>query len=241
MKTLIHVVLLTCGLGAYGQKVADIDLTQHLPTSRLIQQSTLPKECEAPQFTNSDGAIVSQDGRPEVELQLNILNGGAFAFGDRIRSQVVMRNIGTRAVEIPWTADPQIGSPRAGSLQHEYGLGWFEVGINRKDGSTIRLESESVSNFLYSSPSAPGTALRLEPGQWIVARFDFLLEQDRKLSSRPHLERGNTDLVIHWRQALHRWQRDNCKIETEYYSYDHKEETKPVRIEIWERPFDVIP
>lgn len=105
------------------------------------------------------------------------------------------------------------------------GLKWKSKTSTRRG---IRLESESVSSFLYSSPSAPGTSLRLEPGQWIVARFDFILEADYKSSVGRHLRSGKADIVLRWRQALDTWRREGCKIETGYYNYDYGAEAKPV-------------
>lgn len=216
-----------CCLECSWQKIADIDLTQPPPSVRLHQAGIVPKECGAPEYVNSDGAIVSSKGRFQLIPQLMILNGKTFRLGDRVKGEVLMRNIGPDAVEIPWTVDPQISIPRVGSLQHDYDLGRFEVEIKNQHAAGIRLESESVSSFLYSSPS-PGTSLRLEPGQWIVARFDFILEADYKSSVGRHLRSGKADIVLRWRQALDTWRRESCKIETGYYNYDYGAEAKPV-------------
>jgi hypothetical protein len=153
----------------------------------------------------------------------------------------LLRNVGSESVEIPRTVDPQISSSKASSLEHDYELGWFEVEVKDKNSSSIRLESESVSSFLYSSPTAPGTSLQLEPGQWIVAKFDFILEEDHKSSAGQLLKSGNADVTVRWRQALYTRRREDCKVETGYYNYNYETESKPVVLELWQLPFPLVP
>jgi len=38
-----------------------------------------------------------------------------------------MRNVGSEAVVIPWSVDPEILIPSPDAVQHEYELGWFEL------------------------------------------------------------------------------------------------------------------
>jgi len=233
--------ILATALTVHGQQIAEIDLTQPVPPSRLIHQSLVPKECDTPNFTNSDGEIVSSNNSSHLTLQLKVLNGETFSLGERVKGEVVVRNVGSEEVRIPWTIDPDLSTPKVGSLQHDYDVGWFEVEFKNKDASGVRLESGSVSNFLHSSPSAPGTSLQLEPGQWVVAKFDFILEQDHKSSAGQRLKSGKADVTARWRHALYTWRREGCKIETGYFNYNYKTESKPVVVELWQRPFLVVP
>ncbi len=184
---------------------------------------------------------MNSKGRLQIVLQLQILNGKIFSLGDRVKGDVVVKNVGSEDVQIPWTMDPKIITPKVGSLQHDYDLGWFEVELKYKDASEIRLESESVSGFLYGSPTAPGTSLQLEPGQWIVAKFDFILEEDHKSSAGQRLKSGKAGVTVRWRQALYTWRREDCKVETGHYNYNYETESKPVVLELWQRPFPLVP
>jgi hypothetical protein len=74
-----------------------------------------------------------------------------------------------------------------------------------------------------------------------VARFDFILEDDRKSSAGRRLKSGKADITTRWRQALYTWRREGCKIEAGYFSYDYKTESNPVALDLWERPFPLVP
>jgi hypothetical protein len=173
MKTLGFLLLVTAGWNVYGQKIADIDPRNPRPPLDRSSKMWYRRSVELQNTSIPNGAVVSSKRRLQLNPKLAILNGKTFSLGDRVRGEVLMRNTGPDAVEIPWTVDSQISTPELGSLQRDYDSGWFEVEIKDQHAPGIRLESESVSSFLYSSPSAPETSLRLEPGQWIVARFDF--------------------------------------------------------------------
>jgi len=64
--------ILATALTVHGQQIAEIDLTQPVPPSRLIHQSLVPKECDTPNFTNSDGEIVSSNNSSHLTLQLKV-------------------------------------------------------------------------------------------------------------------------------------------------------------------------
>jgi|SRR5580704_2610515 hypothetical protein len=237
-RTVVYLVV-ALSLNAHSQKIDEIDLTRPSPAGPMLHSDVLPKECLSPEFTTSNGAIVTSVKHPSLEIQLTILNEKAFAIGDRVKAEVVMKNVGDDPFDIPWTFDPNVVAPDANSLQNEYEEGWFEVELKGKP--PIRLESESVSGYLYGSLTKSGTTLHLEPGQWIVAKFDFLMEQDSKMSALFHIGAGANDVLAHWRQVKHGWRRDGCKMESSYYSYDYAEETKPASIKVWNRPLTVIP
>jgi hypothetical protein len=194
-----------------------------------------------PEYVNSDGDIVSPKGSLELKLELSILNGTSFVPGDRVKSEVLLKNVGTEPVDLPWTVNPKIALPSPNSLQHEYEKGWFELELNGQHATGIRLFSESLSNSLYSSPSAPRTSLHLDPGQWIAARVDFILEEDHKSSVGRRVTSGKATVVARWRQARYTWKQEGCKIDMGYYSYRFKIDSKPTDVEVWERPFQLLP
>lgn len=233
MSRAVVYLVVAVSLNAHAQKIAEIDLTRPLPAVPMVRRDVVPKECTSPEFTTSDGAIVSS---VKLEIQLAILNEKAFAMGDRVKAEVVIKNVGDDQLDIPWTLDPNVIALDANSLQDESEEGWFEVELKGKP--PIRLEAESVSGYLYGSLTKPGTTLRLEPGQWIVGKFDFLMEQNRKMSAALfHIGEGTHDVLAHWRQVKHGWRREGCKMESSFYSYDYAEETKPASIKVWNRPF----
>jgi hypothetical protein len=179
MQTTARAPLACLMLGAslYAQKTAEIDLTQPPVPNHPVQQQVIPEDCVAPQYANSDGVIVNSNERQKLEIDVSLLNRKIFAPGDRVRAEIKMYNRGSEAIEIPWTTDSRLSSQNATATERQYDLGWFEAEIRAgPKASTVPLESESVSAFLYSSPSAPGTSLRLKPQESVVVKFDFILE-----------------------------------------------------------------
>src|SRR5207245_7030281 len=108
----------------------------------------------------------------------------------------LMRNVGLDAVVIPWSSDPQVSKRQSGVVQHAYEMGWFELELTGVGKTKVPLESESESSLLYSSQSNSKSSLRIEPGQWVIAKFKFLLEERQNLSVLLPLKAGKAKINV---------------------------------------------
>jgi|ERR1700674_240752 hypothetical protein len=215
-----------------AQQVAEIDLARHKPDKTEAQSVDVGLDgCGFPHYKNSDGVIVNADGRSKLKVELT-LPKEQFERGEIADGQVLMQNVGPDAILIPWSSDPQVSNRPRGAIQHEYEVGWFELELKGAGNVSVPLESESESIFLYSSDSNSRSSLRIEPGQWVIAKFKFLLEEKQKLSVSLPLKPGKAEISVKWRQARYTWHRDGCAVETGYFNYDLHQDAKPVSIEI---------
>jgi hypothetical protein len=217
----------------YGQQVAQIDLVAHQIPEQVASANsdTVLAGCESPSYKHSDGAILETEGRPKLTLEVALAKQIVHQ-GETVDAQVLMRNIGSEAVVIPWSVDPEIRKHSPDAVQHEYELGWFELELVAKNRRGVPLESESQTFFLGSSESNPQSKLRLEPGQWVTAKIRFAIDEKRHLSVLLPIKPGKAEVSAHWRQARYTWHRDGCTVETGYFSYDYQEDARPVSIEI---------
>jgi hypothetical protein len=217
---------------AHCQQIGNADLIRPKPHSQEVQPQNLGLDgCDFPHYTNSDGVIVDTERRSKIKLELT-LSKKTFRPGETVDGQVLMRNVGTDAIVIPWNPNSQLANRPSNVTQHEYEIGWFELELKGKGTLKIPLESESVSMFLYSSESDSRSTLRVEPGQWITAKLKFLLEEKQILSVLLPVKPGKAEIGVQWRQARYTWKRDGCAVQTGYFNYDYQQDTKAVGIEI---------
>jgi hypothetical protein len=217
----------------HGQQVAQIDLVAHQIPKQVASANsdTALAGCESPSYKHSDGAVLKTEGRPRLTLEVSPAKQIVHQ-GETVDAQVLMRNVGSEAVVIPWSVDPEIRKHLPDAVQHDYELGWFELELLAMNGRGVPLESESQTFPLGSSESNPQSKLRLEPGQWVTAKIRFAIDEKRNLSVLLPIKPGKAEVSAHWRQARYTWRRDGCTVETGYFSYDYKENASPVSIEI---------
>jgi hypothetical protein len=228
---LLSWVMLSVSL--HGQQVSEIDLVAHDVPNQVASANsdTALTGCESPFYNHSDGAIVKAEGRPKLSLELALAKQTIHR-GETVDGQVLLRNVGSEAVVIPWSVDPEIRKHPPDVAQHEYELGWFELELIAKNKQVVPLESESQIFSLGSSESDPESKLRLEPGQWVTAKIRFAIVEKRKLSVLLPIKPGQAEISAQWRQARYTWHRNGCTVETGYFSYDYQENARPVSIEI---------
>jgi hypothetical protein len=217
----------------HGQQVAQIDLVAHqIPKQVASADSDMALAgCESPSYKHLDGAILETKGRPKLTLELAPAKQ-IVRQHETVDAQVLVRNVGSEAVVIPWTVDPEIRKHSPDVVQHEYELGWFELELAAENGRGVPLESESQTFFLGSSESNPQSKLRLEPGQWVTAKIRFAIDEKRNLSVSLAIKPGKAEVSARWRQARYTWHRDGCTVETGYFSYDYQEDASLMSIEI---------
>src|ERR1700687_372549 len=167
----------------HGQQFAQIDLVAHqIPKQAAsVNSDTALGGCESPSYKHSDGAILKTEGRPKLMLEVALVKQIVHQ-GETVDAQVQMRNVGSEAVVIPWSVEPEIRKHSPDAVQHEYELGWFELELVAKNRRGVPLESESQTFFLGSSESNPQSKLRLEPGQWVTAKIRFAIDEKLNLS-----------------------------------------------------------
>lgn len=228
-KTLLLFVV-TLAINLHGQQVGEIDLVRHQSDS-TERDDVVPSGCDFPHYTNSDGVIVDTGKKPKLRVEL-VLSKNVFERRDTVEGKVVMQNIGPTAIAIPWSLDPRVGKRPKEVIQNEYEMGWFELELKGFGKVSVPLESGSESSPLYSSPSNPLTRLSIEPGQTVVIKLKFRLEEKRKLSALVEIKPGKAEIGAKWRQANFTWRRDGCAVQTGYFSYDYQEDVKPASVEI---------
>jgi len=143
-----------------------------------------------------------------------------------------MKNVGTDAVVIPWSSNPDVSKRPRGILRHEYEQGWFDAELTGSGKIRVPLETESVSMYLYSSPAVPGSTLTLQPGQWIVATTSFVIAEKHKCCARLPIETGRAGIKVEWRQVRYTWRRSGCTVKTGYFNYGYQEEQNAVDVDI---------
>jgi len=164
---------------------------------------------------------------------MSIPSGTTVKWGSKIESEIIMQNAGSATILLPWSTDPVTSKLVAGSSLNVYETGYFELEL-KKNGLTIPLESESESGFLYGANWGPESTLRLEPGQWIVAKFNFRLAQRQKLSVLFKRDLGKGTINVTWRQIRFTSNWITCNHQTGYHPYIYSEDVKPLDVNIVE-------
>lgn len=229
-RVLLFFLILT--FDVYAQQIGEINLVRPTQETQKIMAPDVGLDgCDSPRYTHSDGVIVNTERKSKLQLELT-LPKRTFHPGEIVDSQVVLRNVGMDALVIPWSVDPQVAKRPGNVTQHEYEIGSFELELRGAGKMRIPLESESESNFLYSSELNSTSGLRVEPGQWITAKFRFVMEQKRILSVILPMKAGKMEISVQWRQTRHTWKRDGCSVQAGYYNYEYQTDAKPIGIEM---------
>ena len=214
-----------------AQEVARVDLTRNKAVDLAEPSDNAPDGCAVASAKGTQESIRIDNAK--LQLEMSVPAGTTFTWGSKVESEIRMRNVGSTTVLIPWTTDPVAGKLVAGSSLNVYERGYFEVEL-KKNGLTIPLESESESGFLYGANWAPENTLRLEPGQWIVAKFNFRLEQQRTLSALFKRDPGKGTINVSWHQIRFTANWVACSHQTGYYPYIYTEDAKPLDVNIVE-------
>jgi len=202
-----------------AQQVPEIDLArpQAVGPDTYNDADVVPEGCDSPHYKDSDGLIKHRKSKLKLEIGLTKTN---FERGETLQATILMKNIGSDAVVIPWVADSRLGIRPAGTVQYEYEKGWFDVELSTPK-TRVPLELESVSKSLYSSPSVPDSSLRIEPGQSVVVKFNFLIEEKRKLSEKMPIDSGTAVIRVEWRQVRFTWRRHACTVNLGYFNHQY--------------------
>jgi len=219
-KAFLLLVLAILSADVRAQQVAEINLARpHAVGPDTYNDADIaPEGCESPHYKDSDGLIKHRKSKFKVELALSKTS---FERGETLQATILMKNIGSDAVVIPWVADSRLSIRPAGTVQYDYEVGWFDVELSTPQKG-VPLELKSVSTSLYSSPSVPESSLRIEPGQWVVVKFIFVIEKKRILSEGLPIDTGSAVIRAEWRQVRFTWRRHGCTVNMGYFNHRYQ-------------------
>ena len=149
-RTVLLCVLAVSSIRFYGQRVGEIDLARHqLDKPEVRDVDVMPTGCGTASVSHGDGAIVANDPnkRPKLKVELT-LPKATFKRGEIVEGSILMQNIGSEPIVIPWSLDPRVSTRPAEVSQYAYEQGWFEVKLRGPHKAEIPLESEPQSRFL---------------------------------------------------------------------------------------------
>jgi hypothetical protein len=218
------------------QQIGELDLGRqpHDP-SEAREVNVMPVGCGVTPAVHGDGVIVNPDPNNRSKLKIELkLPTDAFKQGETVESTVLVQNIGTEAIVIPWSLDSNVSIRPRNVSQYAYDMGWLELKLKGPRKVEVPLESESQSHFLYGSMSTPGSSLSMNPGEWVILKLRFLIDERRTSSVLIPMKPGDASIEVTWRQARFEWKADGCAVETGYFSYQYREDAKPTKIKLAE-------
>lgn len=184
-SALLSLLLAMLSIRMHGQQIGEIDLGRHqLDTAEVRDVNVTPVGCGVAPAVHGDGVIVDPDPNKRARLKVELtLSKETFKRGETVEGSILMQNVGTDAIVIPWNLDPRVSIRPKDVSQYAYEMGWFALKLRGARKVEIPLESESQSHFLYGSASNPGTSLSINPGEWVIFKLRFLIEERRTSSS----------------------------------------------------------
>jgi len=224
-------LLAALSVGLRGQQIAEINLVRPKAIGPgSYNADVVPEGCRHPRYKDSQTVITHRDSKLKIELVLS--NKNEIDRNGTLQGTILMKNVGTGPVVIPWSSNPDVSKRPRDILRHEYEQGWFDAELTGSSKIKVPLETESVSMFLYSSPTVPGSTLTLEPGQWIVATASFVIAERRRCCERLPIETGKAAIKVEWRQVRYTWERSGCTVKTGYFNYGYQEDQNVVGVDV---------
>jgi hypothetical protein len=196
---------------AFPQQVRTADLTHPTSTQARKQQeqTPLPADCRKPQGGMAYGAVMPDDKQPRpISLEIVKLNRESLEVGSEVRAEVRLRNIGSKAITIPWSTDSIIidRGPNPDQLQWEQAN--FEFTLRDKQNRRIPTSGTEVS--LYGTKSSEGSLVTVNPSEWVTAIVSFRLEDVYHIMKPVEFPTGDANLFVEWQQESRYWTRLKC-------------------------------
>jgi hypothetical protein len=180
----------------------------------------------------ADGIVNTDDNQPRpILVEVAKITEQEPAEGSELDAEVRLQNTGTRAIEIPWSGDPNVIETGQSSNWYEWQGGYFEVFFRARNPNGVMLKS--LSPDLYGTRFHPGSLLTLQPGQWITAKIRFKLEA-KYLYNVGEFQGQEAELFVRWEQVNRViWIKD-CKEGSGFYRYDnfYKQENRGVKMHV---------
>jgi hypothetical protein len=237
MKTIMLLSLMAMlSTPIHCQQIGELDLgRQPRDPAEAREVNIMPLGCGVAPAVHGDGVIVNSDlnKRSTLKIELTLLKN-TFKQGEKVESSILMQNVGTDTIVIPWSLDSTVSIRPKDVSQYAYEMGWFELKLKGASKIEVPLESESQSHFLYSSVAAPGSSLSINPGEGVILKLRFLIDEKRTSSELVPINTGDANIEVTWRQARFEWQADGCAVKTGYFNYEYQEDAKPIKIKVAE-------
>jgi hypothetical protein len=210
---------------AKGQQVASVDLTRaSVPTTPPGKQAQ-PNGCEGllPRVIG-DGFVEPPDQEArKIVVEMVEVSNQAPSIGGVVQGEARVRNSGTHAIQIPWSADPSVrgkGQNARNSKTGTAAVAWEEGSFNvYLQGSGLL---KNLSQPLFSSKSAPESQVTIAPGEWVTAKIAFKLELEYPMPERS-IKDGDGRLTVEWEQTAISGTiySNGCLVGSGFYRYSH--------------------
>jgi hypothetical protein len=198
-----------------GQQMDSVDLT-HPPERTVKFADTLGCKKLSPGII-ADGYVPTPDNRPR-KLTVEVISAGdaKLALGSTVEAEVLLKNRDTNSIEIPWSTDPYAAMRDQDPSDISWTAATFEFTLANAAGAEIPLVS--MTEWLYSSASSPGSQRMLLPGQAVKARVRFKVED--KYPIQPRLREGEWRLSATWEQVSRTVHTEDCRVHNGFYQYN---------------------
>ncbi len=158
MRLTVILLLLARASLAQGPEVGTLDLTKPIPPP--------PSSEERPGTGGGGGVAISGRSTPQwpLDVRLASVDRQDYALGDRLIYEVIVTNVGTTALDVPWSADPALAPQRMEDRQRR--VASFGLFIDH-GGARLLLQA---ANGAYGSDDVSGSMKRLNPGESVRVR-----------------------------------------------------------------------
>ena len=216
----------------FAQQIDTVDLTRPEPPITKLHDESAPPGCEnlSPGVI-ADGWIEPTDRRAR-KITVRVVSGSDLnaALGSEVEAEVHLQNNDPDSIRIPWSTDPNSVMANEDASQLSWTAGTFEYDLTDAKGDEVALVS--LTEWVYSSESARGSQITIQPGQTVAARVKFKIEDRFSIDKR--LQPGEWRLFAKWHQVnRHVWVKD-CGRNSGFYQYErfYKQENVPLTIHV---------
>lgn len=221
MKLMIGVVLGLLSAGwVFPQQVGVVILPLPETTVPAAEQKIgeLSPGCKQATGVIADGGVKPPDNQPRtISLEIVKLRSQTLEVGSDGQAEVRLKNVGEKAINIPWSTDPGITqkAPNPDVIRWEQA----NLGIVLLDKTNRRIALRTADWPLYGSKFVSGSRLTLKPGEWITAFLDFKVEDRYHIVTASQFPLGEARLFLEWGQASRTWGHEKCGWNRAWFDY----------------------
>jgi hypothetical protein len=171
-------VLLCASPALIAQEVAYLNLLGVTPRREFRAPKAPDPVCEDGVCTGGgvgSGSVgcgaPARDEPRALKTTLVSLDRFSYTAGDELEMEVRIENVGSLAMDIPWSPHLSDLQPADETLAFSYSSLYLSLLLRRPDGQTEDILVES----LYGVQGRAGSLLTLRPGQWVRLRMETTL------------------------------------------------------------------
>jgi hypothetical protein len=206
---------------ARAQQIGSVDLSKPVQPSKSSEDLAQTKKRNGCSSLTpgiiADGVMGYGQQPREIAVKMVSVNDENPMEGSILQGEVELRNVGTEAIQIPWSTDSGVIQ----NGQDPNHLSWedatFEILIKSHREDVLLLKS--LTTKLYGSKFTVGSMLTIRPGQWVTATVRFKLEA-MYLPVPGEFKDGPLHLFAEWKQEGRGWSVKNCMVNNSYFRYD---------------------